>query len=130
LGTHLALGLIPEVSGTGFAPTTLRVSSITIDCIKSLIRPFFVIISSPTPDISSLSLSSSSQQHLHNSYDYEGKNINFGSNSEPQYHFQTSPSISAPSQYTPLAVSQVQLKQPSRSSIPVVSLIIFNVLTT
>jgi len=79
--------------------------------------------SSPTPDLASLA----QQQRLHDSYDYEGK-ISSLSPTKPQYHFQTSPPISAPSQYTPLAVGQLSLKKPVRSGLPVVSLIAFDLL--
>jgi hypothetical protein len=85
------------------------------------ISHFSIMTSSPSPDISSLSLSSSNQQRLHDSYDYEGNNI--GGNSKPQYHFQTSPPMSAPShsQYNPLAMTQSPIKKPVRGGLPVVS---------
>lgn len=74
-------------------------------------------MSSP-PDMSSLSLSSRpDQQRLHDNYDYEGNN---SGNGRPQYHFSTSPPISAPSQYNPLGMSQTPLKKPLRSGLPTV----------
>lgn len=64
---------------------------------------------SPTPDISTLSLSSKpSQQRLHEAYDYEGT---ASGNGRSQYHFSTSPPIPAQSQYNPLGgLSQSPLK--------------------
>lgn len=73
--------------------------------------------SSPSPDLSSLSLSSRpSQQRLHDTYDYEG-----GNNGRSQYHFATSSGIPAQSQYSPLAMNQSPLKnKPLRSGLPTV----------
>ncbi|KAI0698497.1 hypothetical protein BC835DRAFT_1268998 [Cytidiella melzeri] len=63
---------------------------------------------SPTPDISTLSLSSRpSQQRLHEAYDYDGAGSGNGRN---PYHFSTSPPIPAQSQYNPLGLSQSPLK--------------------
>ncbi|KAI0085436.1 hypothetical protein BDY19DRAFT_996784 [Irpex rosettiformis] len=64
---------------------------------------------SPTPDISTLSLSSRpSQQRLHEAYDYEGT---ASGNGRSPYHFSTSPPIPAQSQYNPLGgLSQSPLK--------------------
>ncbi|EGN96149.1 hypothetical protein SERLA73DRAFT_185740 [Serpula lacrymans var. lacrymans S7.3] len=73
--------------------------------------------SSPTPDISSLSLSSQpSQQRLHDTYDYEG---NGSGNGRSQYHFQTSPPLSSQSQYNPLGMTPSPLKnKPLRGGLP------------
>ncbi|KAH7909142.1 hypothetical protein BJ138DRAFT_1156024 [Hygrophoropsis aurantiaca] len=71
--------------------------------------------SSPTPDMSSLSLGSQpSQQRLHDNYDYEGSN-----NGRHQYQFSTSPPISSQSQYNPLAMNPSPLKiKPLRGALP------------
>ncbi|KAF9228772.1 hypothetical protein BS17DRAFT_772493 [Gyrodon lividus] len=73
--------------------------------------------SSPTPDISSLSLGSHpSQQRFNDNYDYEGSGIG---NGRQQYHFATSPPIPAQSQYNPLNMSPSPLKiKPLRGALP------------
>jgi hypothetical protein len=72
--------------------------------------------SSPTPDISSLSLS---QQHLNDNYDYDPLP---SGNTRPQHYFQTSPPIPAQSQYNPLGLNHSPVKsKPTRSAIPTVS---------
>ncbi|KIJ60600.1 hypothetical protein HYDPIDRAFT_177312 [Hydnomerulius pinastri MD-312] len=73
--------------------------------------------SSPTPDISSLSLNSRpSQQRLHDTYDYEGST---GNGRQQQYQFSTSPPIPAQSPYNPLGMSPSPLKmKPLRGGLP------------
>jgi RNA recognition motif-containing protein len=71
------------------------------------------------PDIMALSLSSRpSQQRLHDTYDYEG-NTSGNGNGRSQYHFSTSPSVPAQSQYNQLGMSQSPLKnKPLRGGLP------------
>lgn len=73
-------------------------------------------MSSP-PDMSSLSLSSRPDQRLNENYDYEGNN---NGNGRPQYHYSTSPPVSAPSQYNQLGMSQTPVKKPLRGGLPTV----------
>ncbi|KAH0830283.1 hypothetical protein J3R83DRAFT_1648 [Lanmaoa asiatica] len=73
--------------------------------------------SSPTPDISSLSLNTQpSQQRLNDPYDYDGSALG---NGRQQYQFTTSPPISAQSPYNPLNMSPSPLKmKPLRGGLP------------
>ncbi|KAF8431795.1 hypothetical protein L210DRAFT_3415237 [Boletus edulis BED1] len=69
---------------------------------------------SPTPDMSSLSLSS--QQRLNDTHDYDGS---APGNGRPQYQFTTSPPISAQPHYNPLHMSPSPLKiKPVRGGLP------------
>ncbi|KAG8217221.1 hypothetical protein J3R82DRAFT_5307 [Butyriboletus roseoflavus] len=72
---------------------------------------------SPTPDMSSLSLNTQpSQQRLNDTYDYDGS---ASGNGRQQYHFTTSPPISAQSLYNPLNMSPSPLKmKPLRGGLP------------
>ncbi|KAF9234777.1 hypothetical protein BU15DRAFT_65410 [Melanogaster broomeanus] len=72
--------------------------------------------SSPTPDISSLSLNTQpSHQRLNDNYDYEGSGIG----NTRHYQFATSPAISAQSQYNPLNMTPSPLKiKPLRGGLP------------
>ncbi|KZP29845.1 hypothetical protein FIBSPDRAFT_850992 [Athelia psychrophila] len=65
--------------------------------------------------MSSLSLSSRPDQRLNENYDYEGNN---NGNGRPQYHYSTSPPVSAPSQYNQLGMSQTPVKKPLRGGLP------------
>ena len=76
--------------------------------------------SSPTPDISLLSLSSQpSHQRLHDTYDYDGS-------VRPQYHFATAPPV-PPGQgqpYNPLSMNQpLKNNKTSRAGLPSVCLL-------
>lgn len=74
---------------------------------------------SPTPDISSLSLNAQpSQQRPHDSYDYDGLS---GANLRQQYHFSTSPIVPGQMPYNPLNVSQsspLKPKPAGRAGLP------------
>ena len=74
-----------------------------------------IMTTSPTPDISSLSLSTQpSLQRLNDTHDYDGRQ---------QYQFSTSPPISAQSLYNPLNISPSPLKiKPVRGGLPTVRL--------
>ena len=75
--------------------------------------------SSPTPDISLLSLSSQpSHQRLHDTYDYDAS-------VRPQYHFATAPPV-PPGQppYNPLSMNQpLKNNKTSRAGLPTVRLL-------
>lgn len=75
--------------------------------------------SSPTPDMSSLSLNTQpSQQRLNDTYDYDGS---ASGNGRQHYQFVTSPPISAQSPYNPLNMSPSPLKiKPLRGALPTV----------
>ena len=78
--------------------------------------------SSPTPDISSLSLSSHpTHQRLHDTYDYDGTSGDVRS----QYHFATSPPVpQGQPLFQPLSMNQSPLKsKPSRAGLPTVRLL-------
>lgn len=88
-------------------------------------RPPSIVMtsSSPTPDISSLSLSS---QRLHDTYDYDGTGAG---NIRPQYHFATSPPVppSQSSPFHPLSMNQSPLKtKTSRAGLPSVRSLSFS----
>ncbi|KAI9568949.1 hypothetical protein HD554DRAFT_2021022 [Boletus coccyginus] len=72
---------------------------------------------SPTPDISSLSLNTKpSLQRLNDTYDYDGS---APGNGRQQYQFTTSPPISAQPLYNPLGMSPSPLKiKPVRGGLP------------
>lgn len=71
---------------------------------------------SPTPDMSSLSLNT--QQRLNDTHDYDGP---APPSARQQYQFSTSPPISAQSPYNPLNISPSPLKiKPFRGALPTV----------
>lgn len=73
---------------------------------------------SPTPDMSTLSLNT--QQRLNDIHDYDGS---APPSARQQYQFSTSPPISAQSHYNPLNVSPSPLRiKPPRSGLPTVRL--------
>jgi hypothetical protein len=80
--------------------------------------------SSPTPDLSSLSISGQGHQRLYEPYDYDPI---VPASSRPLYHFATSPPVPAQSQYNPLlgALGQTPPKaKPQRAALPTVSLLL------
>jgi hypothetical protein len=81
-----------------------------------------IMTTSPTPDLSSLSLSPQAQQRLHDTYDYDPPS----GNGRNQHYFQTSPPIPAQSQYNPLGLNQSPVKgKPLRSALPTVRSVFF-----
>ena len=74
---------------------------------------------SPTPDLSTLSLNAQPSQRPHDSYDYDGLT---GVNLRQQYHFSTTPMVAGQMPYSPLDVSQSSpLKaKSSRAGLPTV----------